>query len=223
MIIECINLNKKFGNLEVLKNINLEINKGEIISIIGPSGSGKSTLLRILANLEVVDSGEIINNGSIGMVFQNYNLFSNLSVIDNVKIGLIDYKKLCNDLAEKKANEMLCQVGLGAKQNNFPSQLSGGEKQRVSIARALAMESDIILFDEPTAALDPELTEEVLLTIRNLVKKDLTLIVVTHEIEFAKAISDRIIFMETGEIILDASLEEIGYNGDDRVKKYLKI
>jgi len=223
MIIECINLNKKFGNLEVLKNINLKINKGEIISIIGPSGSGKSTLLRILANLEFVDSGEIINNGSIGMVFQNYNLFSNLSVIDNVKIGLIDYKKLCDNSAEKKATEMLCQVGLGAKQNNFPSQLSGGEKQRVSIARALAMESDIILFDEPTAALDPELTEEVLLTIKNLVKKDLTLLVVTHEIEFAKAISDRIIFMEMGEIILDASLEEIGYNGDDRVKKYLKI
>jgi len=223
MIIECINLNKKFGNLEVLKNINLKINKGEIISIIGPSGSGKSTLLRILANLEFVDSGEIINNGSIGMVFQNYNLFSNLSVIDNVKIGLIDYKKLYDNSAEKKATEMLCQVGLGAKQNNFPSQLSGGEKQRVSIARALAMESDIILFDEPTAALDPELTEEVLLTIKNLVKKDLTLLVVTHEIEFAKAISDRIIFMEMGEIILDASLEEIGYNGDDRVKKYLKI
>lgn len=222
-MIKCKDISKQFNKLEVLKKINFEVKKGEIISILGPSGSGKSTLLRILAGLEKQNFGSVELDGTIGMVFQNYNLFSNLNVIDNIKIGLTNRKKMNEEKAESIAYSALEKVGLKDKKINYPSQLSGGQKQRLSIARALAMESDIILFDEPTAALDPELTQEVLETIKELTKKKLTLVIVTHEIEFAKMISDRIIFMEDGEIILDASLGDIGYNSDDRIRSYLNI
>lgn len=222
-MIICENVNKKYDSLKVLKNINLKIEKGEIVSIIGPSGSGKSTLLRAIAELESIDGGSIEKKGTLGMVFQSYNLFRNMNAIENITIGLKDVKKIDKDNAENIAREALKKVGLDDREKHYPNQLSGGQKQRLSIARSLAMASDIILFDEPTAALDPELTQEVLQTIKKLSKAGLTLIIVTHEVEFAKAISDRIVFMENGEIKMDANIDEISYNSSDRIKDYLNI
>jgi polar amino acid transport system ATP-binding protein len=222
-MIKCRNVSKKYDSLEVLKAINLDIKKGEIVSIIGPSGSGKSTLLKVIASLESIDSGIIETNGSLGMVFQNYNLFKNMNAIENITIGLKDVKKNTSEEALLIARDSLKKVGLADRENHYPNQLSGGQKQRLSIARSLAMSSDIILFDEPTAALDPELTQEVLQTIKSLADEGLSLVIVTHEVEFAKAISDRIIFMEDGEIIMDAHIDEISYNSSDRIREYLKI
>lgn len=215
-IITIRNLNKAFDDEEVLKNISLDINKGEIISIIGPSGSGKSTLLRCMNLLNIPTSGEIIFNGinivkehkqlnhirtKIGMVFQSFNLFNNLNVINNCIIGPTKILHISKDEALKTARHLLSLVGMEDFENANVNTLSGGQKQRVAIARTLAMKPEVILFDEPTSALDPEMVGEVLDTIKKLTKEGITLIIVTHEMAFAKEISDRVIFMADGQIV----------------------
>ena len=200
-MIEIRNLHKSFGGLEVLKGIDLEIKKGEIVTIVGPSGSGKSTVLRCMNLLEVPTTGQIIFEGTditdkkvnidevrqrIGMVFQNFNLFPNMTVLDNITLAPMRLKKLSKEEANKKAEGLLDRVGLLDKKDSYPSQLSGGQKQRIAIARALAMEPDMMLFDEPTSALDPEMVKEVLDVIKELAKEGMTMAIVTHEMGFAK-------------------------------------
>ncbi len=223
-IIKIEHLRKEYENVTPLKDVSVEINKGEVISVIGPSGTGKSTLLRCLNRLEEPTSGKIIVNGveitdpkcdismvrrKMGMVFQSFNLFSNLSIIDNVMAAPIDLLKAPKDKAEKEAEELLKRVGLLEKKDNYPDQLSGGQKQRVAIARAIAMHPDIILFDEPTSALDPTMVHEVLSVIRSLAKEGMTMMIVTHEMKFAKDVSNRIFYMDDGGIYEDGTPEQI--------------
>ncbi len=222
--LRAIGIYKSFGKLQVLKGISLSVKKGEVLSIIGPSGSGKSTLLRCLCGLESVDAGEIYINGEkltlskfshrhlatkIGMIFQSFNLFPHMTVLENVILAPVKVKGMKRSEAEKLARDLLERVGLGDKINHRPSQLSGGQQQRVAIARALAMQPDIMLFDEPTSALDPELVGEVLDVIAKLAKEGMTMIIVTHEMLFAKEISDRVIFMADGVIVEEGSSEHI--------------
>ncbi|MCS7233238.1 MAG: amino acid ABC transporter ATP-binding protein [Synergistetes bacterium] len=222
--LRAINISKRFGNIQVLKEISLFVKKGEVLSIIGPSGSGKSTLLRCLCGLEKIDSGEIFINGEplstgkfshrnlatkIGMIFQSFNLFPHMTALENVMLAPIKVKKLKRSEAEKLSRDLLVRVGLEDKMFYRPSQLSGGQQQRVAIARALAMQPDIMLFDEPTSALDPELVGEVLEVIAQLAKEGMTMIIVTHEMLFAKDISHRVIFMDDGTIIEEGKPEEI--------------
>ena len=215
-MIKIKNLNKKFGNHEVLKDINLEVSQGEVVAIIGPSGSGKSTLLRCMNLLETPTSGEIIFEGKnlmknemkleslrlkMGMVFQNFNLFPHKKVIDNItlapsKLNLKGKKEL-----KEEALELLDKVGLKDKADTYPGQLSGGQKQRVAIARALAMHPDVLLFDEPTSALDPEVVGDVLDVMRELAKEGMTMVVVTHEMSFARDVSDKVVFMADGYVV----------------------
>jgi len=210
------NLNKWFGRNHVLKNINFEVMKGEVVIIMGPSGSGKSTLLRCINCLEKVKNGEIrvgediitdpkINiykaRRKIGVVFQHFNLFPHLSVIRNVTIGCTEVLEMPNEKAEKLAKDLLERVGIGDKINAYPSEISGGQKQRVAIARALAMQPQLLMFDEPTSALDPEMIQEVLDVIKDLAKENRTMILVTHEIGFAREAADRVIFIDEGEIV----------------------
>ena len=210
-MIEIRNLHKSFGGLEVLKGIDLEIKKGEIVTIVGPSGSGKSTVLRCMNLLEVPTTGQIIFEGTditdkkvnidevrqrIGMVFQNFNLFPNMTVLDNITLAPMRLKKLSKEEANKKAEGLLDRVGLLDKKDSYPSQLSGGQKQRIAIARALAMEPDMMLFDEPTSALDPEMVKEVLDVIKELAKEGMTMAIVTHEMGFAKEVADRLLFVD---------------------------
>ena len=217
-MIEIRNLHKSFGGLEVLKGIDLEIKKGEIVTIVGPSGSGKSTVLRCMNLLEVPTTGQIIFEGTditdkkvnidevrqrIGMVFQNFNLFPNMTVLDNITLAPMRLKKLSKEEANKKAEGLLDRVGLLDKKDSYPSQLSGGQKQRIAIARALAMEPDMMLFDEPTSALDPEMVKEVLDVIKELAKEGMTMAIVTHEMGFAKEVADRLLFVDGGKIIED--------------------
>ncbi|MGL6106413.1 amino acid ABC transporter ATP-binding protein, partial [Romboutsia sp.] len=217
-------LSKSFGKLEVLKNIDLQINKGEIITIIGPSGSGKSTLLRCINLLEEPTKGDIIFEGinildkktnidkvrqKIGMVFQNFNLFPHKTVIDNITLAPTNLKIMSKEDATKKAEYLLNRVGLLDKKDTYPSQLSGGQKQRIAIARALAMEPDVMLFDEPTSALDPEMVKEVLDVIKELANEGMTMAIVTHEMGFAKEVADRVIFMDEGVILESNSPENI--------------
>ncbi|MBN1469634.1 MAG: amino acid ABC transporter ATP-binding protein [Fusobacteriaceae bacterium] len=232
---------KSFNKLEVLKGISLEVNQGEILTIIGPSGSGKSTLLRCINFLEVPEHGEVtLDNITIDtkhiskrdirhlrekatMVFQNYNLFKHKTAIENVMEGLIVIKKMTKKEAYDIAIKYLEKVGLLDRIDYYPSQLSGGQQQRVGIARALAMNPKVILFDEPTSALDPELIGEVLEVIRNLAKEGITMIIVTHEIQFAKEIANRVIFMDNGAIIEDGSPKEVLENPThERTKSFLK-
>lgn len=246
-IIKVENLHKSFHSLHVLKGINLSVNKGEIVSVIGPSGSGKSTLLRCLNHLEVADKGSISFEGNyiakadlsgkavyksskevlaicsnLGMVFQNFNLFPHKSVLQNIVEAPMMVKGKSKDEAEAKATELLEKVGLTEKKDAYPNQLSGGQKQRVAIARALAMEPDIMLFDEPTSALDPELIGEVLQVIKNLAEERMTMIIVTHEMNFAREISDRIIFMDDGQIVVDGVPDDIFVNPEHpRIKTFL--
>lgn len=237
-MIEIKNLKKSFGEKEVLKGIDLKIEKSEVISIIGASGSGKSTLLRCINLLEKVDSGEIFLDGyeitgentnlekvrlKIGMVFQHFNLFPNKSVIDNITLAPIKVKGEKKEDAEKYAKELLKKMGLLDKKDNFPTSLSGGQKQRVAIARALANKPDVILFDEATSALDPEMVKEVLNVIKDLAKEGLTMIIVTHEMGFAREISDRIIFMDNG-VIEDMGSSDYIFNRtkNERTKKFLE-
>ena len=231
------NLSKNFGNLKVLKNISTTINKGEIISIIGPSGSGKSTFLRCINKLEEPTEGHIYIDGMdlmdkntdinkirerVGMVFQHFNLFPNMTVLENLTLSPTMVKKESKEEAEKYALYLLEKVGLSDKANSYPTQLSGGQKQRIAIARALAMKPEVILFDEPTSALDPEMIKEVLDVMRNLAKEGMTMLIVTHEMGFAKNVGNRILFMDNGEIIEDCSPKGFFENPtNERIKDFL--
>ena len=208
-IIRVENLHKNFGKLEVLKGINFSARKGEVITIIGPSGSGKSTLLRCMNGLEESDEGQVITDARIGIVFQIFILFPHMSVIENLIEAPVIVKKMPKSDAERIADDLLAKVGLMDKREAYPCQLSGGQKQRVAIARALSMEPEIMLFDEPTSALDPQLTGEVLQVMRQLAREDMTMIVVTHEIGYAREVSDRVIFMNQGVIGAEGTPEEM--------------
>ena len=218
------NLHKSFGKNDVLKGINEHIKKGEVVVVIGPSGSGKSTFLRCLNLLEEPTSGEIVFEGNsitdkkvdinkirekMGMVFQQFNLFPHKTVLENLTIAPIKVKGISKAEAEKKAFELLERVGLTDKAKAYPSSLSGGQKQRIAIARALAMEPDVMLFDEPTSALDPEMVGEVLSVMKDLAKDGMTMVVVTHEMGFAREVGDRILFMDAGNIVEQGTPEEI--------------
>lgn len=213
-MIEVKGLVKSFGNLEVLKGIDQNIEKGEVLCIVGPSGSGKSTMLRCINRLEEPTGGEIYIDGELitaanldrirtkmGMVFQSFNLFPHMSVLDNLTCGPINVKKEDKSTAEKRAMKLLDRVGLAEKADQFPRNLSGGQQQRVAIARALAMDPEVMLFDEPTSALDPEMVGEVLDVMKDLAKEGMTMIVVTHEMGFAKEVADKVIFMDGGYIV----------------------
>lgn len=236
-MIDIVNLNKSFGELNVLKDINVSINKGEVVVIIGPSGSGKSTFLRCINLLEQPTSGDIIFQGNsilgkeldiekyrqkIGMVFQQFNLFNNKTVIENITLAPIKVKNMSKAEAEDIAMKLLKRINLEDKKDEYPNKLSGGQKQRVAIARALAMKPDAILFDEPTSALDPEMVGEVLELMKELAIEGMTMIVVTHEMSFAREVASRVIFMDEGEIIEDSSPEEIFTNPkNQRTKTFL--
>lgn len=237
-MIKFSHLKKTFGKNEVLIDINGEVKKNEVVVIIGPSGSGKSTLLRCLNLLEKPTSGEIIfediiltelNENKVnklreqmGMVFQSFNLFPNLSVIENLKIAPIKVKGIDEIEAQKQAKKLLNQVGLSDKENSFPISLSGGQQQRVAIARSLAMNPKVMLFDEPTSALDPEMVGEVLTVIQDLAKTGMTMVVVTHEMGFAKEVADRVIFMDAGYIVEEGTPEQIfDYPTHERTKSFL--
>ena len=226
-MLKTIDLKKNYGELEVLRGISTEIKKGEVVSLIGPSGSGKSTFLRCLNYTEIPSFGEVYFKGqklsekegkdfdinkvraSMGMVFQHFNLFPNMDVLGNITLAPMKAKGLSLSEAKKTAERLLDKIGLSDKINAFPSQLSGGQKQRVAIARALAMEPELMLFDEPTSALDPEMVKEVLLVIKELVSEGMTTVIVTHEMNFAKDISSRVIFMDQGLIVEEGSPMEI--------------
>lgn len=225
--VSVVDLKKSFGNNEVLKGINLEVSEGEVVCIIGPSGSGKSTLLRCLNKLEDISGGTVIVDGKditntetdinkvredIGMVFQHFNLFPHLSVLDNITLAPIQLNKQNKEEARAKALELLDTVGLSEKADAFPSSLSGGQKQRVAIARALAMNPDIMLFDEPTSALDPEMVGDVLEVMKKLAKQGMTMIVVTHEMGFAREVGHRVIFMDGGLIVEEGTPAEVFKN-----------
>ena len=238
IVISIKNLHKSFGDLKVLIGIDLEVKKGEIIGVIGPSGSGKSTLLRCINLLEVPNEGQIIINNSditkdasaarrvglhVAMVFQHFNLFQNFTVIKNLMYAPTVVKKEEKQQLREKCMKLLERVGLSDKANTYPQMLSGGQQQRVAIARALAMEPEVILFDEPTSALDPEMISEVLDVIKDLAKTGITMILVTHEMGFAREISNRIIFMDEGMILEDCSTKEFFSNPESgRAKDFLK-
>ena len=222
--IHVTNLKKNFGKLEVLKDISVDVQEGEVVVLLGPSGSGKSTLLRCLNQLETATSGKIIIDGhdvtdkhtdinkvreNIGMVFQHFNLFNHLTVLDNMTLAPVHLKLMNKEEARTEALRLLERVGLADKADAFPSQLSGGQKQRVAIARALEMKPDIMLFDEPTSALDPEMVGEVLAVMKELARDGMTMVVVTHEIGFAREVADCVIFMEGGYIVEQGTPEEV--------------
>ena len=247
MMLTAQELYKKFGKIEVLKGISLEVEKGDVLAIIGPSGSGKSTLLRCITQLETIDSGLIEicgqtlakNNEAgkavyadkktcvqiglhLGLVFQNFNLFPHLSVLRNITEAPVRVLQKSREEAEKTAKELLCKMGLSDRADAYPYQLSGGQQQRVSIARALAMEPDILFFDEPTSALDPELTGEILKVIRELAAEHMTMVVVTHEMRFAHDVADKVIFMDEGKIVESGTPDELfGHTQNDRTKAFL--
>ena len=236
-MIKVENLTKSFGELEVLKGINQEIKDGEVVVVIGPSGSGKSTFLRCLNLLESPTSGKIFVDDEeitskkidinkvredMGMVFQSFNLFDNLNILDNITLAPTLVKKMEKAKAEEKARELLARVGLPDKAEAFPKSLSGGQKQRIAIARALAMNPKVMLFDEPTSALDPEMVGEVLDIMKDLAREGMTMVVVTHEMGFAREVGDRIIFMDGGYVVEEGSPEEIfGNPQNDRTKDFL--
>lgn len=221
------NLKKNFGSLEVLKDISLDINEGEVVCLIGPSGSGKSTFLRCLNRLEDITSGSVVIDGeditdpkldinkkreNIGMVFQHFNLFPHMNVTQNLMLAPVELKKATKDEARQRAIHMLEKVGMADKADTYPEQLSGGQKQRVAIARALCMTPDIMLFDEPTSALDPEMVGEVLQVMKQLAADGMTMVIVTHEMGFAREVADRVIFMDGGYIVEEGSPQEVLLN-----------
>ena len=220
-LLEIKNLKKSFDDNVVLKDISLNVEKGEVLSIIGPSGSGKSTLLRCITNLEKEDSGEINFDGTFGLVFQNFNLFPHHSVMKNITNAPIKVQKRDKEEVFASARELLKKMGLSEKENAYPCELSGGQQQRVSIARALAMNPDILFFDEPTSALDPELTGEILKVIKDLATENMTMVIVTHEMAFAKNVSDKIIFMDDGVIVVEGTPEEVFASDNERMKSFL--
>lgn len=250
ILLEIKNLKKQFDNEVVLKDISLQVREGEVVSIIGPSGSGKSTLLRCATMLETPDGGEISYEGEkacyeeegkdgkkrcmmaskkekkeirkkFGLVFQNFQLFPHYSVLKNLTDAPIHVAKVSKQEAEAKAKALLEQLGLSGKEDAYPYQLSGGQQQRVSIARALALNPKILFFDEPTSALDPELTQEVLKVILELAKQKMTMIIVTHEMQFAKEVSDRIVFMEHGVVVEEGTPDELFSTDNERVKEFI--
>ena len=236
-MIKVRNLQKSFGDNHVLNGIDVDIRKGECVCVIGPSGSGKSTFLRCLNLLEKPEEGEIFINGqdimdpklnvdkyreNLGMVFQHFNLFPNMTVKQNITLAPVRLKKWTKEEADTKAIELLRKVGLERKADTYPNKLSGGQKQRVAIARALAMNPEVMLFDEPTSALDPEMVGEVLDVMKSLVKEGMTMVVVTHEMGFAKNVSNRVIFMDQGVIVEDESPRELFENPKhERTKNFL--
>lgn len=236
-MIEVVNLHKYFGELEVLKGVKTHIARQEVVCVIGASGSGKSTFLRCLNLLEEPTFGEIIIDGvslmdhkkdlnrlrqKVGMVFQQFNLFPHMTVMENITLAPMKLKGMAKDKAEEKANELLHKVGLPDKNNEYPSRLSGGQKQRVAIARALAMDPEIMLFDEPTSALDPEMVGEVLGVMKQLAHEGMTMVVVTHEMGFAKEVGDRIMFMDEGIIFEEGTPQELFENPQkERTKEFL--
>ncbi len=224
-ILEIKNLTKKYGSQTILDGIDLSIDKGEVVVVVGPSGCGKSTLLRCINSLEDIDAGEIIHDGhKIGMVFQSYELFPHLSVLDNITLAPIKVQKRDKAEVKKQALELLKRVGLLDKADSYPRQLSGGQKQRVAIVRALCVEPEILLFDEVTAALDPEMVREVLDVMLDLAKQGRTMIIVTHEMQFAKAVADRVIFLDGGHIVEEGKPKEFFENPKtERAKKFLDV
>lgn len=220
-LLEMKNIKKSFNGVEVLKDISLTVDEGEVLGIIGPSGSGKSTLLRCATELEVPDSGEIHYEGTYGLVFQNFNLFPHYSVMKNITDAPILVQKREKEEVFKEARELLKKMGLEDKENAYPYQLSGGQQQRVSIARALAMKPDILFFDEPTSALDPELTGEILKVIKDLAAEHMTMVIVTHEMNFAKNVSDHIIFMDNGYVAVRGTPEEVFSSSNERMREFL--
>ena len=235
--ISVTHLKKNFGKLEVLKGISLEVKEGEVVCLIGPSGSGKSTFLRCLNRLEKITAGEVIVDGhpisdpnvninkvreNIGMVFQHFNLFPHLTVLDNITLAPTELKIMDKKAAEEKARDLLSRVGLADKADAYPAQLSGGQKQRVAIARSLAMNPDIMLFDEPTSALDPEMVGEVLDLIRELADEGMTMVIVTHEMGFAREVATRVMFVDEGQIKEQNTPEELFSNPQNpRLKEFL--
>ena len=238
-MIKVKNLKKQFGNNVVLKDISVAIEKGEVVSVIGPSGSGKSTFLRCINGLEEFNGGHIFVDNKdvadknlnidklrekIGMVFQSFNLFPHLTVLENIILAPVTLKKMNKEEAKVKAKELLKKVGLEEKANFYPSSLSGGQKQRVAIARALAMNPEAILFDEPTSALDPEMVGEVLQVMKSLAKDGMTMVVVTHEMGFAREVCDRVIFMADGEIVEQGNPNDVFLNPQhERTQNFLKV
>lgn len=221
-LLEIENLKKSFEDLDVLHDISLGVEEGEVVAIIGPSGSGKSTLLRCCTGLEQADSGTIHYEGSYGLVFQNFNLFPHYSVLKNIMDAPISVQKQSKKEAEKEARRLLEKMGLGDKSDAYPCQLSGGQQQRVAIARALALKPSILFFDEPTSALDPELTGEILKVIRELAEEKMTMVIVTHEMSFARDVADRVIFMDGGYIIEQGNPKEvIEHPKEERTRQFL--
>ncbi len=244
-ILKINHMKKSFGDLNVIKDFSLSVREGEVVSIIGPSGSGKSTILRCAAMLERMDDGDLIYMGEyaaksdgrvawyqpgkelkkfhhyFGLVFQNFNLFPHYSVMKNITDAPISVDKVPKEEARQRARALLAQLGLSDKENAYPYQLSGGQQQRVSIARALAMQPKILFFDEPTSALDPELTGEVLKVIKQLAQEKMTMIIVTHEMQFARELSDRIVFMENGVVVQDGTPDEIFNSANERVRDFI--
>ena len=236
-MIEVKNLHKSFNKVEVLSGINEEIHEGEVVVVIGPSGSGKSTFLRCLNLLETPDDGQVIIDGEqinlpkvdvnrvrqkMGMVFQHFNLFPHLTVLENITFAPVELKKMTPEQAKEKAMELLNIVGLAEKADAYPASLSGGQKQRIAIARSLAMEPEIMLFDEPTSALDPEMVGEVLDVMKNLAKSGMTMVVVTHEMGFAKEVGTRVLFMDEGNILESGTPQEVFENPtQERTKTFL--
>ena len=237
-MIEIKNLHKSFGSLEVLKGIDLTVNKGEVVVVIGPSGSGKSTMLRCINHLETATSGEIFVDGErvtnneknlrqvrakLGMVFQNFNLFPHLTVYENIALGPREVLKKSKEEINAVVDDLLLQVGLLDKKQSFPGELSGGQQQRIAICRALAMDPGYMLFDEPTSALDPELIGEVLAVIKKLAKTGMTMIIVTHEMNFAREVANRLIVMENGSIIEQGTPQEVFSNPKhERTRRFLR-
>ena len=236
-MIDVKNLHKYFGSLEVLKGIDCHIDKGECVCVIGPSGSGKSTFLRCLNLLETPTKGDIVIDDMhlteknfdvdamrkrVGMVFQHFNLFPHLTILENVTLAPIRHKMMTEEQAKEKAMELLNRVGVGDKADNYPAQLSGGQKQRVAIARSLALSPEVMLFDEPTSALDPEMVGEVLEVMKQLAKEGMTMVVVTHEMGFAREVANRVFFMDGGGILEEGKPEQIfDHPQEERTKTFL--
>lgn len=236
-MIKIENLHKRFGSLEVLKGVDNHVSPGEVVVVIGPSGSGKSTFLRCLNALEDFQEGTISIDGikihdkgvdineiraEVGMVFQSFNLFPHMTVLDNITLAPLKVRKISKEEAKKTALELLAKVGLADKADNYPDQLSGGQKQRVAIARALAMKPKVMLFDEPTSALDPEMVGEVLGVMKQLAQEGMTMVVVTHEMGFAREVGDRVVFMDGGVVVEEGNPEDIfGNPQHERTKSFL--
>lgn len=236
-LLQVKNLVKEYGETRILDGVNLDIARGEVVVVVGPSGCGKSTLLRCINALEPIQGGQVLLEGEavgrdhleelrqkIGMVFQSYDLFPHLRVLDNITIAPIKVQKRKKEEVQAEAKELLSRVGLGDKANSYPRQLSGGQKQRVAIVRALCMHPEILLFDEVTAALDPEMVREVLDVMLDLAKQGRTMIIVTHEMQFAKAVADKIVFIDQGKILEEATPEEFFTNPKtERAKQFLNV